>query len=100
MRWVKCLSTTTHNRDLLLVAGDVAETNNNFVSTMSLLKERFQHVFFVPGNHDLWCRWDTDHSLGSLEKLDTLLDPCRGLGVETNPADTDGLGIIPISWLD
>ncbi|KAL5749398.1 hypothetical protein ACOSP7_024001 [Xanthoceras sorbifolium] len=102
MTWVKCLSSTTtrHNKeDVLLVAGDVAETYNKFVFTMSLLKNRFRHVFFVPGNHDLWCRWETDHSLGSLEKLDRLRDACRELGVETNPADIDGLGIIPLySW--
>lgn len=56
MKWVKCLSSVKHKEDVLLVAGDVAETYDKFVVTMSLLKERFQHVFFVPGNHDLWCR--------------------------------------------
>lgn len=35
----------------------------------------------------------------SLEKLNKLLDACRGLGVETNPMIIDGLGIIPLfSW--
>jgi hypothetical protein len=35
----------------------------------------------------------------SLEKLNKLLDTCRGLGVETNPMVIDGLGIIPLfSW--
>lgn len=35
----------------------------------------------------------------SLEKLNKLLDACRGLGVETNPMVIDGLGIIPLfSW--
>jgi hypothetical protein len=35
----------------------------------------------------------------SLEKLNKLLDACRGLGVETNPTVIDGLGIIPLfSW--
>lgn len=60
LSWVKCLSTSTHKNDVLLVAGDVAERYNNFVLTMSLLKERFQRVFYVPGNHDLWCRWKGD----------------------------------------
>nr|GMC73289.1 Calcineurin-like phosphoesterase domain, apaH type [Ipomoea batatas] len=53
MTWVRGLSRTVgQNKDVLLVAGDVAETRNNFVLTMSLLKDRFAHVFFVPGNHD------------------------------------------------
>lgn len=56
MTWVKCLSTTRHKKDVLLVAGDVAEKYDDFVLTMSLLKDRFQRVLFVPGNHDLWCR--------------------------------------------
>ncbi|KAE8712470.1 White-brown complex protein 11 [Hibiscus syriacus] len=60
MAWVRNLSTKRHDKDVLLVTGDVAETYDNFVLTMSLLKERFEHVFFVPGNHDLWCRWETE----------------------------------------
>lgn len=56
MKWATCLSTVRYKNDVLLVAGDVAETYNNFFSTMSLLKDRFEHVFYVPGNHDLWCR--------------------------------------------
>lgn len=37
--------------------------------------------------------------LGSLDKLDKLLDACQRLGVETTPAIVDGLGVIPLySW--
>ncbi|XP_059453472.1 uncharacterized protein LOC132184010 isoform X3 [Corylus avellana] len=98
MKWVKSLSTVRHRKDVLLVAGDVAETYDNFVLTMSLLKDGFEHVFYVPGNHDLWCRDGQDND-DSLEKLNKLLDACRGLGVETNPMVIDGLGIIPLfSW--
>ncbi|GKV21542.1 hypothetical protein SLEP1_g31512 [Rubroshorea leprosula] len=99
MKWVKRLSYKKHRKDVLLVAGDVAETCKNFVLTMSLLKDRFDHVFYVPGNHDLWCRREGDSDLDSLEKLNKLLAACRLLGVETNPVDIDGLGIIPLfSW--
>lgn len=59
--WVKGLSTLKHKKDALLVAGDVAETYDNFVLTMSLLKDRFEHVFYIPGNHDLWCRREKDN---------------------------------------
>ncbi|TYI53287.1 hypothetical protein E1A91_D12G309000v1 [Gossypium mustelinum] len=98
MAWVRSLSTKRHEKDVLLVAGDVAEMYDNFILTMSLLKERFEYVFFVPGNHDLWCRWETE-DFDSLEKLNKLLDACKQLGVETNPAVIDGLGIIPLfSW--
>ncbi|KAL3835334.1 hypothetical protein ACJIZ3_010070 [Penstemon smallii] len=97
MSWVKSLSQRTES--VVLVAGDVAETMDNFVLTMSVLKDKFQHVFFVPGNHDLWLRRDKSHYLGSLDKLDKLLDACGRLGVETKPTIVDGLGIIPLySW--
>ena len=56
LKWVKSLSSVKHKDDVLLVAGDVAEVYDLFVVTLSLLKERFEHVFYVPGNHDLWCR--------------------------------------------
>ncbi|KAK6261527.1 hypothetical protein QUC31_007343 [Theobroma cacao] len=98
MAWVRSFPTKRHNKDVLLVAGDVAEMYDNFVLTMSLLRDRFEYVFYVPGNHDLWCRWERD-DLDSLQKLNKLLDACRQLGVETNPVVIDGLGIVPLfSW--
>ncbi|XP_024030687.1 uncharacterized protein LOC112094309 isoform X1 [Morus notabilis] len=99
MKWVECLSTVRYKNDVLLVAGDVAETYSNFILTMSMLKDRFEHVFYVPGNHDLWCRRDGESYLNSLEKLNKLLEACRALGVEINPTVIEDLGIIPLfSW--
>ncbi|PON57739.1 Calcineurin-like phosphoesterase domain, apaH type [Parasponia andersonii] len=99
MKWVKSLSTVDHRMDVLLVAGDVAETYNNFILTMSILKDRFEYVFFVPGNHDLWCRREDQDYLNSLEKLNKLIDACRTLGVEINPKAIENLGIVPLfSW--
>lgn len=74
MEWVKCLSTTKHKNDVLLVAGDVAETYKNFFLTMSLLKDRFEHVLYVPGNHDLWCRQESEHYVRDLSFMNH--DPC------------------------
>ncbi|XP_034214956.1 uncharacterized protein LOC117627137 [Prunus dulcis] len=99
MEWVKCLPTVGYKNDVLIVAGDVAETYKNFIVTMSLLKDRFEHVLYVPGNHDLWCRHEGEIYLDSHQKLKKLLDTCRGLGVQTSPMVLDGLGIIPLfSW--
>lgn len=61
MAWVRALSKRKkkqqrHENDVLIVAGDVAETCANFGLTMSLLKDTFHRVLYVPGNHDLWCR--------------------------------------------
>ncbi|XLS59931.1 hypothetical protein HN51_009686 [Arachis hypogaea] len=81
------------------VPGDVAETYDLFVVTMSLLKERFEHVFYVPRDHDLWCRPEGQKYVDSVEKLDKLLAACKALGVETQPMVIGELGIIPLfSW--
>ncbi|KAF5184692.1 hypothetical protein FRX31_025724 [Thalictrum thalictroides] len=99
MAWIHSLSTTLYQNDLLLVPGDVAETYNNFFSTMSILKLKFRHVFYVPGNHDLWCRHHNFNHTDSIEKMYQLLDACKTLGVKTSPEIIDGLGIIPLfSW--
>ena len=37
--------------------------------------------------------------LDSLEKMSNLYDACSSLGVDTNPAILNGLGIVPLfSW--
>lgn len=58
MSWLKSLSIDNDGQNVLLVAGDVAETYHNFLVTMSILRDKFDRVFFVPGNHDLWLRRD------------------------------------------
>jgi len=40
--------------DALVVTGDVVETRDNFKHSMGVLRARFEAVFYVPGNHDLW----------------------------------------------
>ncbi|CAN6304733.1 unnamed protein product [Urochloa humidicola] len=85
--------------DALVVAGDVAETRDNFARTMEVLRARFGAVFYVPGNHDLWLRREGGRYMDSLEKLTALLDACSELGVDTGPRMIGDLGIIPLfSW--
>ncbi|KAL1551288.1 acyl-carrier-protein phosphodiesterase PptH-like [Salvia divinorum] len=99
MSWLSYLPNRNGSRSVLLVAGDVAETHQNFVVSMSILRDKFDRVFFVPGNHDLWLRREKIDYLSSLDKLDKLLDACEKLGVETKPSIVDGVGIIPLySW--
>lgn len=99
LEWVKGMPVDVFRQDTLIVAGDVAEKLETFETTMTLLKERFRHVFFVPGNHDLWCRDSTTKNIDSMEKLHRLLKICCRLGVETEPRVVKGVGIIPLfSW--
>ena len=56
MEWVRTLSSSAYQPHTLIVAGDVANSLEAFTTTMRILKEKFLHVFFVAGNHDLWCK--------------------------------------------
>lgn len=97
--WVKGMPMDVFREDTLIVAGDVAEKLETFETTMTILKERFKYVFFVPGNHDLWCREVESDKMHSLEKLWRIFEICRSLGVETGPKVVKGVGIIPLfSW--
>ncbi|TVU32164.1 hypothetical protein EJB05_23884, partial [Eragrostis curvula] len=106
MEWVRQLPAEVGARrgedgvtDALVVAGDVAETRDNFARTMEVLRERFGAVFYVPGNHDLWLRREGGRYMDSLEKLTALLDACSELGVDTGPRTIGDLGIVPLfSW--
>lgn len=40
--------------DWLIVAGDVAERFDEIIDTLSVLRDRFETVIWVPGNHELW----------------------------------------------
>lgn len=65
MEWVRRVSPDRYQNDVLIVAGDIAETYSSFVSTMSELKNKFGTVFFVLGNHDLWCRRESGKFVSS-----------------------------------
>jgi len=70
--------------DVLLVAGDVSDRLDRLKAVLGELRERFEAVLFVPGNHDLWVR--RTHHEDSLAKLEAVLDCCAELDVHTTPA--------------
>jgi hypothetical protein len=82
----------------LIVAGDVGHRLHTIRATLSLLRSKFQRVFYMPGNHELWVRGETGDSI---EKLHHVLDLCDELDVETRPARVGGYRIVPLfSWYD
>lgn len=99
--WLEQLSDKNFQDDVLIVAGDVSEELEKLASTLQLLKSKFAHVSFTPGNHDLWVR--KNQTINSFEKLHELLKLCESLGVHTAPfkiADSDNpVWIVPLfSW--
>lgn len=100
MHWVQSLSKENYKDDTIIIGGDVSDNREILEKTLAAFRARFKHVFFVPGNHDLWLRKeDAKGTRDSLDKLHELLDLCESLGVQTRPAKVDGVWIVPmLSW--
>ena len=78
-----------------------------------LFTQRFKHVFFVPGNHELWVKRKIPAAPGapsgafpgdSLMKLRAIQEMCEAIGVRTRPTriaakapGMPGVVIVPIS---
>ena len=56
LRWLNELSDSAYRSDALIVAGDISDRLEVIRETLQLLRARFRHVFFTPGNHELWVR--------------------------------------------
>ena len=54
---------------MLILAGDISDDQSVLRSTFELVVQKFNHVFFVPGNHDLWVRRKERDLLDSLGEL-------------------------------
>ena len=103
MKWVEGLSFLDYSDGTLLVAGDLSDNSEDLKRALSILRGKFQNVFFVPGNHDLWIA--RDGSLDSLSKFLRTLKICRELDIDTEPRllsdglTASSLWIVPLfSW--
>lgn len=101
LAWLMQLSRDDYREDVLLLAGDVSHDATRFADALSMLRQRFAQVFFVPGNHDLWLM--RQEAGDSLAKFHYLLALCQKLGVRTQPQTLNFLGktvtILPLfSW--
>jgi 3',5'-cyclic AMP phosphodiesterase CpdA len=95
------LSRHSYRADALIVAGDVSHEPEVLRRTFHIFVERFRHVFFVPGNHELWIRGGD--SSNSIQKFETVLRLCASMGVRTGPevigAGEDRVCVVPLfSW--
>jgi len=95
------LSTHDYRDDALILAGDVSHDLGVLQQTFRIFVERFRHVFFVPGNHELWIR--ANEHRHSVEKFHDVLRLCESLGVRTAPevigAGEERVCVVPLfSW--
>ncbi|MPQ96881.1 metallophosphoesterase [Modestobacter sp. I12A-02628] len=73
----------TSQGDWLLVAGDVGESVADIEWALGLLASRFDTVFWVPGNHELWTTRDDPVRLRGEARYRHLVECARRLGVVT-----------------
>ncbi|MFB7716597.1 metallophosphoesterase family protein [Nocardia sp. NPDC056100] len=69
--------------DWLIVAGDVAEKTADIRWALTLLRERFAKVIWVPGNHELWTTALDPEQLRGEGRYRHLVDLCREIDVLT-----------------
>ena len=65
----------------LLIAGDISHDLTKFRHCLDILSKKFSHLFWVPGNHDLWSI-ESQSSKG-LNKYRDCLDICNDLNIYT-----------------
>lgn len=73
--------------DWLLVAGDLAERVADIEWALSLLRDRFAMVVWVPGNHELWTTTSDPVQLRGVARYEHLVGICRRIGVLTPEDD-------------
>lgn len=72
-----------HAGDGIILAGDLGEKPAHLELALRIFTARFAKVFWVPGNHDLWCPADaTDRTRGQA-RYDELVAVCRAFGAVT-----------------
>jgi len=69
--------------DWLLVAGDVGETVESVIGVLTVLRERFAKVVWVPGNHELWTTHADKSQLRGQARYEYLVEQCRAIDVLT-----------------
>lgn len=97
MALVQALSAGDHRRDTLLVAGDVTDDLARLARVFRVFRERFAHVFFVPGNHELWVRRGEPGD--SVAKFETIIRLCADFDVCTTPANVKSDSADPGAWV-
>lgn len=69
--------------DWLIVCGDVGDSVEAVEWALGVLRERFERVIWVPGNHELLAQRDDPPELRGERRYQRLVEVCRALGVVT-----------------
>jgi predicted phosphodiesterase len=102
-RWLAGLSEQDYRADVLILAGDIADSARLVEWGLSRLVARFAAVLYVPGNHELWVARGEEAGPGE-SSLDRFTRVCRiaaACGATTEPFTRGPLSIVPLfGWYD
>ncbi|SEF29792.1 metallophosphoesterase [Variovorax sp. NFACC27] len=99
-RWVESLSRSDYRDDVLLLAGDVSDSVVLLERCLRQFADRFKHLLFVPGNHELWVVRDGACS-DSFDKFEMVCEIARRSGASMAPFRHGQLTIVPLlGWYD
>lgn len=99
--WAHDIDDAAFQEDVLIVAGDVADTKVAVVRGLTTLRSKFRRVFYTPGHHEMIIHpAEAERYPDSIAKLQAILEACDELGVDTMPAAVcEGCYIVPLfSW--
>ena len=102
-RWLVSLSEQDYRADVLILAGDIADSIRLVEWGLAAAVHRFGTVLYVPGNHELWVGRDKDREPGqtSLERFERVRQLAHGCGAITTPFTQGSLSIVPLfGWYD
>jgi len=86
------------HHNILIIAGDISHNLTTLRKTLRIATLVYNDVFFIPGNHDLWCFGEYK---SSIEKLKAVLSVCDEIGVMYQPVryKNQNIVIFPLfSW--
>jgi predicted phosphodiesterase len=71
---------TPHERDVLILAGDLGETREHLRFAFDTLAPKFEQLLWVPGNHELWTMGESERGEA---KYEAMVRYCKERGVLT-----------------
>jgi predicted phosphodiesterase len=99
-KWIANLSLAEYQDDVLILAGDVTDTQALLHWCLKALARRFKKVLFVPGNHDLWVVREHPQK-DSLQKFDDVCVAVESSGASMRRFRERGVSIHPLlAWYD
>mmetsp|Transcript_54766 Transcript_54766/g.154154 ORF Transcript_54766/g.154154 Transcript_54766/m.154154 type:complete len:1237 (-) Transcript_54766:65-3775(-) len=99
--WVMSIDGSKFQDDILVIAGDAADTMVPIKKALSALKGKFRRVFFTLGCHEYWIPPNEKNVYpDSIAKMTDIMEFCDQIGVDIGPAAVaHDVFVVPLmSW--